>query len=106
MDLVLLDSLGFDLGLGDDLVLLPFQNYFLNDYVSRQRDYSADQDSYKKLQHNINKYFKCSNIPLYVTVAVLPCPSTASPVTVRRKKTTDSPERKLIDRLRNIKKSR
>ena len=104
MDLVLLDSLGFDLGLGDDLVLLPFQNYFLNDYVSRQRDYSADQDSYKKLQHNINKYFKCSNIPLYVTVAVLPCPSTASPVTVRRKKTTDSPERKLIDRLRNIKK--
>ena len=49
MDLVLLDPLGLYLSLGDDLVLLSLQNYFLNDYVSRQRDYRADQDSYKKL---------------------------------------------------------
>lgn len=47
MDLVLLDPLGLYLSLGDDLVLLSLQNYFLNDYVSRQRDYRADQDSYK-----------------------------------------------------------
>ena len=49
MDLVFLDSLCLDLRLGDDLVLLPLQNYSLNDYVSRQCDYGTDQDSYKKL---------------------------------------------------------
>ncbi len=63
MDLVLLDPLGLDLGLGDDLVLLSFQNYSLNDYVSRQCDYSTDQDSYKKQQHNINNVKVFNSIP-------------------------------------------